>query len=129
MQASSLLVFIVPFAWSLVVVWAASHFVRAIGLTLAFHRYFAHRAFELARPVRFVWAFIGTAAMQKGPIWWAGHHIAHDSYADREGDSTSYAIALMTWCGRAWDARPVPARIYAEARAGRGAAAIDRALP
>ena len=29
------------------------------------------------RVARFVWAFIGTAAMQKGPLWWAGHHVNH----------------------------------------------------
>ena len=60
-----------------------------IGLTLAFHRYFAHRAFQMNRVARFVWAFIGTAAMQKGPLWWAGHHVNHHRYADRDGDPHS----------------------------------------
>ncbi len=92
-QASSLLVFAVPFTWTLLGVWAVSHFLRAIGLTLAFHRYFAHRAFELSRPARFFWALAGTAAMQKGPIWWAGHHIAHHKHADREGDPHSPAVS------------------------------------
>ena len=55
----------------------SSHFLRAIGLTLLFHRYLAHRAFKMNRVARFVWAFIGTAAMQKGPLWWAGHHVNH----------------------------------------------------
>src|SRR4051794_13349680 len=66
-QISALLVFAVPFSAGLIVLWAVSHFLRAIGLTLAFHRYFAHRAFKMNRITRFVWAFIGTAAMQKGP--------------------------------------------------------------
>lgn len=88
-QASALLVFVVPFSWGLVGLWAASHFVRAVGLTLAFHRYYAHRAFEMSRPVRFLWTLIGTAAMQKGPLWWAGHHVYHHKYADREGDPHS----------------------------------------
>jgi stearoyl-CoA desaturase (Delta-9 desaturase) len=92
-QASALLVFTTPFAWSLVGLWATSHFVRAIGLTLAFHRYFAHRAFELSRPARFFWAFIGTAAMQKGPLWWAGHHISHHTFADRDGDPHSPRVS------------------------------------
>ena len=88
-QASALTVFAVPFAWSLVGVWAVSHFLRAVGLTLIFHRYLAHRAFRMNRAARFLWAFIGTAAMQKGPLWWAGHHIDHHTYADREGDPHS----------------------------------------
>ena len=47
-QVSALLVFVVPFRWPLIGLWAASHFVRAIGLTLIFHRYLAHRAFRIA---------------------------------------------------------------------------------
>jgi stearoyl-CoA desaturase (delta-9 desaturase) len=91
-QASALLVFAVPFSWGLVALWAASHFLRAIGLTLAFHRYFAHRAFQMNRPARFVWAFIGTAAMQKGPLWWAGHHVNHHRFSDRDGDPHSPTV-------------------------------------
>ncbi len=101
-QVSSLLVFTVPFAWSLVGVWAISHFLRAIGLTLAFHRYFAHRAFEMSRAARFFWACVGTAAMQKGPIWWAGHHISHHRYADRDGDPHSPAVSGFYYAHVGW---------------------------
>ena len=88
-QASALLVFTVPFRWELVGLWAASHFLRAVGLTLAFHRYYAHRAFQMNRAARFFWTLAGTAAMQKGPLWWAGHHVYHHKYADRDGDPHS----------------------------------------
>jgi stearoyl-CoA desaturase (delta-9 desaturase) len=79
-QASAVLVFFVPFSMGLVALWAASHFLRAIGLTLAFHRYFAHRAFRMGRATRFFWTLVGTAAMQKGPLWWAGHHVNHHRF-------------------------------------------------
>jgi stearoyl-CoA desaturase (delta-9 desaturase) len=92
-QFSAFLVFFVPFSWGFLALWAASHFLRAIGLTLAFHRYFAHRAFQMNRAARFVWAFIGTAAMQKGPLWWAGHHVNHHRFADREGDPHSPMVS------------------------------------
>jgi stearoyl-CoA desaturase (delta-9 desaturase) len=92
-QVSALLAFAVPFTWAMLALWAVSHFLRAIGLTLCFHRYFAHRAFQMNRAARFVWAFIGTAAMQKGPLWWAGHHVNHHRFADREGDPHSPAIS------------------------------------
>jgi stearoyl-CoA desaturase (delta-9 desaturase) len=101
-QFSALLVFIVPFSWGLVALWAASHFIRAIGLTLAFHRYFAHRAFHMNRAARFVWAFIGTAAMQKGPIWWAGHHVNHHKFADREGDPHSPMVSGVYYAHIGW---------------------------
>jgi stearoyl-CoA desaturase (delta-9 desaturase) len=101
-QLSALLVFAVPFSWSLVGLWAASHFIRAVGLTLAFHRYFAHRSFQMSRPVRFLWAFIGTAAMQKGPLWWASHHVNHHRFADREGDPHSPMVSGLYYAHIGW---------------------------
>jgi stearoyl-CoA desaturase (Delta-9 desaturase) len=101
-QASALLVFVVPFSWESSLLWAASHFLRAIGLTLAFHRYFAHRAFQMNRAARFVWAFIGTAAMQKGPLWWAGHHVNHHRFADRDGDPHSPLVSGVYYAHIGW---------------------------
>jgi stearoyl-CoA desaturase (delta-9 desaturase) len=101
-QASALLVFVVPFSWGLVALWAVSHFVRAIGLTLAYHRYFAHRAFQMNRGARFVWALIGTSAMQKGPLWWAGHHVSHHRFADRDGDPHSPMVSGVYYAHIGW---------------------------
>ena len=101
-QASALAVLAVPFSWGLVALWAVSHFLRAIGLTLTFHRYLAHRAFRMHRVARFAWAFIGTAAMQKGPLWWAGHHIDHHKYADREGDPHSPVVSGFYYAHIGW---------------------------
>lgn len=92
----------VPFRWVYLALWAASHFLRAIGLTLAFHRYFAHRAFRMNRAARFAWAFIGTAAMQKGPLWWAGHHVSHHKYADRDGDPHSPMVSGLYYAHIGW---------------------------
>ena len=70
--------------------------------------------------------------MQKGPLWWAGHHVNHHKYADRDGDPHSpmvsgfywweydltwYTIRAMAAVGLVWDIQPVPDRIYDEARA------------
>jgi stearoyl-CoA desaturase (delta-9 desaturase) len=101
-QASALLVFFVDFSWPLLALWAVSHFVRAMGLTLAFHRYYAHRAFQMNRVARVVWTFIGTAAMQKGPLWWAGHHVNHHRFADREGDPHSPMVSGVYYAHIGW---------------------------
>jgi stearoyl-CoA desaturase (delta-9 desaturase) len=101
-QASALAVLAVPFRWAYVALWAASHFVRAIGLTLSFHRYFAHRSFKMNRTARFVWSLIGTAAMQKGPLWWAGHHVNHHRFADREGDPHSPMVSGLYYAHVGW---------------------------
>ena len=101
-QASALLAFAVPFTWAMLGLWAVSHFLRAIGLTLCFHRYFAHRAFQMNRVARFFWAFVGTAAMQKGPLWWAGHHVNHHTFADRDGDPHSPAVSGVYYAHIGW---------------------------
>jgi len=101
-QVSALLVFFVPFAWPLVALWAASHFLRAVGLTLAYHRYFAHRAFQMGRGARFVWTWIAASAMQKGPLWWAGHHVNHHRFADRDGDPHSPAVSGFYYAHIGW---------------------------
>jgi stearoyl-CoA desaturase (delta-9 desaturase) len=101
-QASALLVFAVPFRWAFIGMWAASHFIRAIGLTLAYHRYFAHRAFKMNRAARFVWTLIATAAMQKGPLWWAGHHVNHHRFADRDGDPHSPMVSGVYYAHIGW---------------------------
>ena len=94
--------FAVPFRWTYLALWAVSHFLRAIGLTLAFHRYFAHRAFQMNRVARFAWALVGTAAMQKGPLWWAGHHVNHHRYADRDGDPHSPMVSGFFYAHIGW---------------------------
>ena len=101
-QASALLILAVDFEWTFVGLWAASHFARAVGLTLVFHRHLAHRAFKMNRAARFVWAWIGTAAMQKGPLWWAGHHVNHHKYADRDGDPHSPMISGVYYAHIGW---------------------------
>jgi stearoyl-CoA desaturase (delta-9 desaturase) len=101
-QASAVLIFAVQFRWAYVGLWAASHFVRAVGLTLAYHRYYAHRAFKMGRITRFVWTFIGAAAMQKGPLWWAGHHVNHHKFADRDGDPHSPMVSGVYYAHLGW---------------------------
>ena len=101
-QFSALLVLTVPFRWAYLGLWAASHFVRAIGLTLAYHRYYAHRAFQMHRGARFFWTLAGVAAMQKGPLWWAGHHVYHHKYADRDGDPHSPRINGFYYAHVGW---------------------------
>jgi len=106
-QATALTIFFVPFTWSMLALWAIAHFSRAIGLTLSFHRYFAHRSFKMGRATQFFWALLGTAAMQKGPLWWAGHHITHHKYADRDGDPHSPHVSGFYYAHIGWFANDV----------------------
>lgn len=88
-QASALLALFAPLTASLAALCVGSHFVRMLGITLGFHRQLAHRSFKTGRATRFFWALLGTTAMQKGPLWWAGNHVYHHRFSDRTGDPHS----------------------------------------
>jgi stearoyl-CoA desaturase (delta-9 desaturase) len=40
--------------------------------------------------------------MQKGPIWWAGHHVNHHKYADRDGDPHSPMVSGVYYAHIGW---------------------------
>jgi stearoyl-CoA desaturase (delta-9 desaturase) len=67
-------------------VCAATYSIRAFGVTGGFHRYFSHRSFKTTRAFQFILAALGTMSVQKGVLWWVGHHRSHHEHADREGD-------------------------------------------
>ena len=50
---------------------------RLFGITAGYHRYFAHKTFKTSRAFQFFLAILGCAAVQKGPLWWAGGHRRH----------------------------------------------------
>jgi len=64
----------------------ALYVVRMFGITGGYHRYFAHRTYKTSRPFQFVLAWLGCTALQKGPLWWAGHHRHHHKHSDTEED-------------------------------------------
>jgi stearoyl-CoA desaturase (delta-9 desaturase) len=68
---------------------AATYLVRMFGITAGYHRYFSHRSFKTSRWFQFLLAWLGCSAMQKGPLWWAGHHREHHRHSDRPLDPHS----------------------------------------
>jgi len=68
------------------IVFAVLYVGRIWFITAGYHRYFAHRSYRTNRVFQFILAFGGSAAAQKGPIWWAGHHRDHHRYSDTELD-------------------------------------------
>ena len=65
---------------------AALYAIRMFALTGFYHRYFAHKTFRTSRTMQFVFALIGSASVQRGPLWWAAHHRNHHRHADTEKD-------------------------------------------
>ena len=83
--------FVIVTGWSLtaIIVALLSYFVRMFAITGFYHRYFSHRSFQTSRPVQFVFALLGAAATQRGPIWWSAHHRYHHVNSDKESDCHS----------------------------------------
>lgn len=73
-------------SWRAVTLGVVLYWSRIFFITAGYHRYFAHRTYELNRFWQFVMAFGGTTAAQKGPLWWAAHHRDHHRYSDTPRD-------------------------------------------
>ncbi|MGM9486873.1 acyl-CoA desaturase [Ideonella sp. YS5] len=76
--------------------------LRMFAITAFYHRYFSHQAFRTSRAVQFMFAVIGAAAAQRGPLWWASHHRHHHVHADREQDSHSALQHGLAWSHFGW---------------------------
>lgn len=96
-----LLIFFTGVTWFSVLLCGILYFTRMFFVTAGFHRYFAHRGYSLNRFWQFVMAFGGTLAVQKGPLWWAGHHRNHHQYSDTDMDVHS-PIKGFIWSHVGW---------------------------
>ncbi len=84
------------------IVAAALYVLRLVTITAFYHRYFSHRTFRTSRAVQFVFALIGTMAVQRGPLWWAAHHRHHHAHADEKNDSHSPSQHGFWWSHVGW---------------------------
>jgi stearoyl-CoA desaturase (Delta-9 desaturase) len=92
----------VGFSWQGVALCALLYYARMVGLAVGYHRYFAHRAFRTGRLVQFLLAVLAATAVQKGPLWWAGHHRHHHRHADTESDVHSPFQRGFWWAHVGW---------------------------
>ncbi|NEO77947.1 acyl-CoA desaturase [Moorena sp. SIO4G3] len=60
-----------------------------IGITVGFHRHFAHCAFKTNIAVRIILAILGSMAAQGPVIHWVSNHRRHHQYSDQSGDPHS----------------------------------------
>jgi stearoyl-CoA desaturase (Delta-9 desaturase) len=75
--------------WSDVAVFAIMYVTTGLGITVGFHRYLTHRSFKTSRPLRAVFAVLGSAAIEGPVISWVADHRKHHRFSDREGDPHS----------------------------------------
>jgi len=85
---------------------AVCYAIRMFALTGFYHRGFSHRSFRAGRAVQFIFALIGAACVQRGPLWWAAHHRNHHRAADTVRDPHSPGIHGFLWAHMGWFLTP-----------------------
>jgi stearoyl-CoA desaturase (delta-9 desaturase) len=92
----------VGWSWVAVATAAALYFIRMFAITGFYHRYFSHKTYRTNRFWQFVFAVMGNAAVQRGPLWWASHHRHHHRFADTEEDPHSPSRHGFWWSHIGW---------------------------
>jgi stearoyl-CoA desaturase (Delta-9 desaturase) len=95
---------VVPFAatvaaivllWGRVVSWhdlalfGVMYVITAAGITVGYHRMLTHRSFRTHKPTEYVFASLGSMAVQGPVIAWVADHRKHHAHTDVEGDPHS----------------------------------------
>jgi len=95
-------VFFVPVDGWAVGLCVLTYVARMFGITGGYHRYFAHRSYKTSRVFQFCLAWLGCSAVQKGPLWWAGHHRGHHRHSDTPNDPHSPHETSFWWSHVGW---------------------------
>lgn len=95
-------VFWVGVSTTAVLVAVVLYALRMFAITAFYHRYFSHNAFRTSRAAQLVFAVLGAAAVQRGPLWWASHHRHHHANSDRADDQHSPLQHGFLWSHIGW---------------------------
>jgi len=67
----------------------AMYLLTSIGITVGFHRLLTHRSFQTAKPIEYLFAVLGSMAVQGPVISWVADHRKHHAHTDEDGDPHS----------------------------------------
>lgn len=76
-----------------------------VGITVGFHRYFAHRAFETRPIIKIIFVILGSMAAQGPLIQWVATHRRHHKYSEQAEDPHSpyiYESKKLSWLEGLW---------------------------
>jgi stearoyl-CoA desaturase (delta-9 desaturase) len=85
LHLACLLVFLFPPNATDFVLFLVGYILTGFGVTVGYHRFLTHRAFEGPRWLRRFFAVLGAGSLEGGPIVWVGTHRRHHSYSDKQG--------------------------------------------
>jgi stearoyl-CoA desaturase (Delta-9 desaturase) len=78
-----------PFHWTYIAIFGGMYALTALGIGVGYHRLYTHRSFEAGATVRFIWAILGSMAVEGPLIKWVAVHRKHHQHTDVEGDPHS----------------------------------------
>ena len=135
----------IPLLWNSLVGWSdvaitlVLYIATGLGITVGFHRMLTHRAFKTYRPVRYLFAVLGSMAVQGPVLHWVADHRKHHAFTDEDGDPHSPHLAgkgVLGGLRGLWHAhtgwlfsnegRADPTRYARDLVTDRGMRAIDR---
>lgn len=70
-----------------------------LGITVGFHRFFAHKSFDTTRAFACCLAALGSMAAQGPLLFWVATHRSHHAYSDQPGDPHSPNLHGHGWRG------------------------------
>jgi stearoyl-CoA desaturase (Delta-9 desaturase) len=79
----------VPFHWTYLAIFGTMYLLTALGIGVGYHRLFTHKSFETGPVMRFIWAVLGSMAVEGPVIRWVATHRKHHQHADMPGDPHS----------------------------------------
>jgi len=65
------------------------YLLTGVGVTVGFHRLLTHRSFQVPKPLEYIFAVLGSMAVQGPVMSWVADHRKHHAHADEEGDPHS----------------------------------------
>jgi stearoyl-CoA desaturase (Delta-9 desaturase) len=76
-------------SWHDLALFGVMYVVTAAGITVGYHRMLTHRSFRTHKPTEYVFAALGSMAVQGPVIAWVADHRKHHAHTDVEGDPHS----------------------------------------
>src|SRR5882724_10458540 len=68
---------------------AVMYLITAAGITIGYHRLLTHRSFRTHKATEYIFATLGSMAVQGSVIAWVADHRKHHAHTDVEGDPHS----------------------------------------
>ena len=95
------------FSWENLFAAFALYVLSGTGITIGYHRLLTHRSFKSPRWVEYIWATLGTLAMQGSPVIWVAQHRQHHLESDDELDPHNINLGFM-WAHMWWILKRYP---------------------